>query len=1578
MSNDHFRARIVLISALGEDGCESKPFGMGVLLSDTLVLTCAHVVAEALGHNPVAPDRPRRGVLVRPAIARRGDGAEVATATVAERGWFPKKSTRRHDEPADIALLVVATGQLMTGAVPPLSLAVALSPSGAEGRLLGVSSTRGKEGRDRAVELVPIHGIVGDAKGDGFYAFERDAPTGYWIEPGCSGAPVCTSVNSTNLLGIIVQEEIDETVGMAFMIPSRDIKAALTLAGISLAASGTSELALVMTWAASAFGAATSEADKIRPFVELYSGCRSTPAPFVGRGHELALIDQLVDSGTGICFIGGRAGMGKSALMLHAAAAILRDRPFVRLLILPISLRFGTADQLAGLPVLAAQLQAQFPSLRESDDQGALAVIAAGWEAIRSHYLDRFVLLVDGVDEAIGAWIQDGVLPLELPSNLVVIASGRTPTPEVDIPSWMQLRSPSGRLDARPLPLKPLPIAAVAEAISQLGYSFHTRPDRKGMLKEFYKLTDHGDPLLVGLWASLLVSNLGHPDEALSIASLRRLRPGISGYLDEWFRQQKTVWKALGLRRERREFEPLLHLLAVAEGPMSADDICRLLASNESTGAWTADAIESSLSSSWRILADTGGQTYTFVHPRIRYHYADQLEKTHDLDNLRSDFVAWGRREIASLRREHAAASFSAYVLEHHCSHIQAAAGGLASDELFDAVEEVLQCAHWPRFCLNRHGTYGRYVADLRSLDGILAKCDEPRAEPARLLCQLSLKSISSIGERIPPAVLAALLTSRAWSASRVQVYVKSIYSDRRRFAALADILPYAADAARRALINDLLFEAPPATDPRGRVAALARLLDYDFERREVVISDAWACALSVPEALGRATSISLVARFLPPDERVRQLEEAVKWAAEISEELARAAVLAKIVAACDADERPLRSVATQLERLELRSSFERVLRCFLTNRVLSLSLWHRLFSIVRQREDQALVTTCIVALVDVGPEPATSAKLAVSYAAEILDSMLKVEYQVELCRHTPGLHHALLGTITQSLEKLVPDVRVARILARLSNLSKQGAAHRARAVEILSRAPGGPDYDQAALALLETTAGHEDLAKRCIDLVSTITRIDALEEFTARLAVQLRTREAQDQLLERIRSLQGRARIARTLTAVARVIQDRLDSLLVEAIEHASAVEDIPTQCAVLCDVARGLGEAQRQHVLQLAVRCAAHIGDREVRISNLGKIAGECTDLPEVAEEVFEAAKTIDDQAEACRALISIAARRSTEHRTAEIERILRFVPTIRDEGERAARLSEAARFLLVEQAHFHMLLEAIGNIASEVHRGEALVHLSMQLDRFPACAVPFIGAIGSLVHTGHLARIYQQIYARLGDRRDVLQIAMRSIDENADPRAIATYIASLEGVRDVCENGLKATNIFFPNIELAADAVDLIAGNTANARRTVEQLEGRLREGYYWREEATAVLAAIAWRISIFPDCVEIARQCFELLEDSAMLVRIRPFVEELLERMSVAASMLRVTHPTVVSGPAVAGARLNLMKSLEVDLELEQLWRQTPAPSARLLDMVLHAKTRSAAFQNLACDVPNAFDWGLTNCSQAIVTVSTWWP
>jgi hypothetical protein len=208
-----FRHSVVRILSSAEDFV-----GLGLRVADRRVVTCAHVVSQALRCSAFEDARPEGTVRVHAPVSERGSG-DLGGATVIEGGWFPKRPSKSVGEPADIALLQLDTPSPPSFFLAPISSAISLS--GIQYSLLGAP-------KGHVEDLVPITGEVGEAKASGLYLLNQHGP-GYRIEPGCSGAPVC-DIATGQVIGIVAQDELDRSIGVAFLIPAAELWLALSRA----------------------------------------------------------------------------------------------------------------------------------------------------------------------------------------------------------------------------------------------------------------------------------------------------------------------------------------------------------------------------------------------------------------------------------------------------------------------------------------------------------------------------------------------------------------------------------------------------------------------------------------------------------------------------------------------------------------------------------------------------------------------------------------------------------------------------------------------------------------------------------------------------------------------------------------------------------------------------------------------------------------------------------------------------------------------------------------------------------------------------------------------------------------------------------------------------------------------------------------------------------------------------------------------------------------------------------------------------------------------------------------------------
>ena len=198
-----------LVRILSPD--RKTPVGAGCVVTDQHVVTCAHVVAEALGFH--ATEGGKEGVTVPLDFAFSSDHDPVEAEVEI---WWPDRddvNTSREDK-VDIALLRL-----------PATL-----PSDVKPAFLTQQSEAIKDQGFVTQGFPPGHPLGVEADGrtmsrrmDGRVQIESVNVAGYAVQEGFSGAPVW--VNELDAVaGIVVQKEMDETVRAAFIIPPQTLR----------------------------------------------------------------------------------------------------------------------------------------------------------------------------------------------------------------------------------------------------------------------------------------------------------------------------------------------------------------------------------------------------------------------------------------------------------------------------------------------------------------------------------------------------------------------------------------------------------------------------------------------------------------------------------------------------------------------------------------------------------------------------------------------------------------------------------------------------------------------------------------------------------------------------------------------------------------------------------------------------------------------------------------------------------------------------------------------------------------------------------------------------------------------------------------------------------------------------------------------------------------------------------------------------------------------------------------------------------------------------------------------------------
>jgi trypsin-like peptidase len=174
--------------------------GVGLLVSKHHLLTCAHVVADALGLPDNTDESPRAKVNVDfPMIAP----GQILTGHVVL--WQPP---RANNDGGDIVVLELDS--VLPAGAQPVSMVLADDMWGHQFGTVGFPSLH-----DNGVNS---SGVLRGQNAAGWVQMDVDS-TGYRIAKGFSGAPVW-DIQLHCVVGVVVQAETDANTRIGFMIPT--------------------------------------------------------------------------------------------------------------------------------------------------------------------------------------------------------------------------------------------------------------------------------------------------------------------------------------------------------------------------------------------------------------------------------------------------------------------------------------------------------------------------------------------------------------------------------------------------------------------------------------------------------------------------------------------------------------------------------------------------------------------------------------------------------------------------------------------------------------------------------------------------------------------------------------------------------------------------------------------------------------------------------------------------------------------------------------------------------------------------------------------------------------------------------------------------------------------------------------------------------------------------------------------------------------------------------------------------------------------------------------------------------------
>ena len=653
-------------------------------------------------------------------------------------------------------------------------------------------------------------------------------------------------------------------------------------------------------------------AGRIENFLSEYLGTTTTPVPFGGREKDLKALDAWLDNATAPPYLlmAAPAGRGKSALLVRWTRQLLA-RPNICLVFIPISIRFRT--NLSG--VTFAALAARLATLHGETIPNTPSTSVEVWRGLVTDYLrrplpngERLVVVLDGLDEAADWEAGPDLFPLTPLDHVRIVVSARYRAGDADAKDWLRRLGWEQPSLAQPYDLDILTREGVARVLESMGFPLAQLGAQVDIVAELYLLTE-GDPLLVKLYVEDLWS---HKERVATLKpeDLGTLKPGLEGYFDRWWDDQRKLWGKDSPLKEQN-VQTVLNVLACSLGPSTQDDVLHL---TRQVGL-TSWGLEEALRPLDRfVIGDGKVHGYVLSHPRLGDYFEERLSAS-EQQVWQQQFLDWGKETIQTLEQGTLAPTKApAYIVQYYGAHLEQAHA--SAETLL-----TLVCQGWSKAWEALEGSFAGFLNDVerawkaaeRENEQAIAKGDVAPRIGDEIRCALVRASITSLAANLPVELIVQLVKYKKWTFQQGITYARLITHTGRKSGTLlrlamvltmppelrtqtmAEALALAEtmkdSTARWDILAELAPHLPEAVltnartieDSKNRAELLTALIPHLAEAdHAVVLQEALAAAHTISDGSDRAEALTALLPYLTESDRTPVLQESLTAAASI------------------------------------------------------------------------------------------------------------------------------------------------------------------------------------------------------------------------------------------------------------------------------------------------------------------------------------------------------------------------------------------------------------------------------------------------------------------------------------------------------------------------------------------------------------------------------------------------------------------------------------------------------------------------------------------------------------------------